>query len=362
LRLVRPLIQSAFFPFRPNAAKAYLQNRYISATEIQLPKHDQVDKSFRTPHALKSQISNLKSPSCSRARDYADGMGHLSYPPNPRSILLVRRQCPFHFIFAFLFNAVYPMFAMGFFDRLFGTGPRDHPTPRPPSPTAQANPSAYPVIDVPGKQAVERWFQLREEGGRVGFHPLIVGDAQDMSRVIGADIEAESPEAVSEILASAAKIEPVKFFEHRQGGGSSETPELGEWPDTLLPEQPITAVTDILSGAFKPKVFIAKIPTLKSYEVPAYLHWGGWNECPMPEEHVTILRHWNELYGAEIISLSGDVLECAVNRPPTDKETAFRLAHEQYLYCADIVDQGVGSLYALAAQLINSRTWSFWWD
>jgi hypothetical protein len=120
--------------------------------------------------------------------------------------------------------------------------------------------------------------------------------------------------------------------------------------------------SEILSGQIKPRVFIAKISTTKGYEVPAYVSWGGWNECPMPEEHVAVLRHWNEIYGAEIISLTGDVLECTVSRPPTDKEAAFRLAHEQFLYCADIVHQGVGTLFALAAQLMNSRNWYFWWD
>jgi hypothetical protein len=38
------------------------------------------------------------------------------------------------------------------------------------------------------------------------------------------------------------------------------------------------------------------------------------------------------------------------------------LAWEQYWYCLDIVDQGVGSVSALAATLLNSTYWYFWWD
>ncbi|WP_414650247.1 DUF4253 domain-containing protein, partial [Duganella sp.] len=34
----------------------------------------------------------------------------------------------------------------------------------------------------------------------------------------------------------------------------------------------------------------------------------------------------------------------------------------QYLYCADIVDQGTESIEALAATLLNARVWYFWWD
>jgi hypothetical protein len=38
------------------------------------------------------------------------------------------------------------------------------------------------------------------------------------------------------------------------------------------------------------------------------------------------------------------------------------LAKEQYAYCADIVEQGVGTIEALAATLLNGHIWFFWWD
>jgi hypothetical protein len=38
------------------------------------------------------------------------------------------------------------------------------------------------------------------------------------------------------------------------------------------------------------------------------------------------------------------------------------VAKEQYIYCADIVDQGVGDISTLAATLIGQNWWSFWWD
>lgn len=33
-----------------------------------------------------------------------------------------------------------------------------------------------------------------------------------------------------------------------------------------------------------------------------------------------------------------------------------------YALCADIVDQGTESIEALAAQLLVSNSWFFWWD
>ncbi len=64
----------------------------------------------------------------------------------------------------------------------------------------------------------------------------------------------------------------------------------------------------------------------------------------------------------EIAGVSGDVIECIVENPPTDRESATALAWEQYWYCGDIVDQGCGKILNLAATLLNSRNWYFWWD
>ncbi|MBQ8825199.1 MAG: DUF4253 domain-containing protein, partial [Ruminococcus sp.] len=60
--------------------------------------------------------------------------------------------------------------------------------------------------------------------------------------------------------------------------------------------------------------------------------------------------------------ISRDVLEISVPEPITDAEEAFKLAKEQYAFCNDIVDQGVGSLEELAVTLMNSTVWYFWWD
>jgi hypothetical protein len=74
------------------------------------------------------------------------------------------------------------------------------------------------------------------------------------------------------------------------------------------------------------------------------------------------MRHWHQQYGAEVVGITHDVVEMYVPRPPTKREAAHALAREQYGYCADIVDQGVGSVGALAAGLLYAPSWYFWWD
>ena len=38
------------------------------------------------------------------------------------------------------------------------------------------------------------------------------------------------------------------------------------------------------------------------------------------------------------------------------------LAWEQFLFCEDIVSQGVETISNLGATLLNSPYWFFWWD
>jgi hypothetical protein len=99
-----------------------------------------------------------------------------------------------------------------------------------------------------------------------------------------------------------------------------------------------------------------------SYEIPAYLGFGGWNDCPGPAVQVAMLREWRKEYGAVAVCVTGDVLECVVPRSPQTEEAAMKLAAEQWIFCEDIVGQGTQSVRALAMEIWKSPTWFFWWD
>ena len=65
---------------------------------------------------------------------------------------------------------------------------------------------------------------------------------------------------------------------------------------------------------------------------------------------------------AEIVSVTQDVIEASVARPPETREHSLRLARQQFSYCTDIVTQGTETIANLAAGLINADAWFFWWD
>jgi hypothetical protein len=107
---------------------------------------------------------------------------------------------------------------------------------------------------------------------------------------------------------------------------------------------------------------VGLIPTVIGWQVPAFVRFGGWNACPLPEQHVAMLRYWRQRYGAEIVGIGADVLEVAVSRPPADRTAATRLAREQFVYCPNVVRHAAGSLESRAATLLGATAWSFWWE
>lgn len=141
-----------------------------------------------------------------------------------------------------------------------------------------------------------------------------------------------------------------------------EEPALGEWPAAPEPSAGLSVVTNFRTGAPLAKVYIGIAPTDDWTTIPAYLRWGGWNECPAPEFHVAALRTWRDRYGAELVGVSADTINLRVTGGPKTREAALALARDQYVYCADIIDQGYGTYSALAANLMADDWWYFWWD
>ena len=219
----------------------------------------------------------------------------------------------------------------------------------------------YETVLVAGKDAVAECMKLREEG-RGRFTPVIMGAPERLTILAeGIELSTTTPE---DTLKASQDIDAAAFIHERASQDEEyfSGVEIGEWVDNTSPANSLTGHTDILAGKPLDRVLICKVPTPNSWEVPAYLHYGGWNECPAAEEHVAMLKHWNEKYGAEIITMLGDVLEFTVSRPPSTKDEAMVLAKEQFVYCPDIVYQGVENLSNLAATMKDGGTWYFWWD
>ena len=135
-----------------------------------------------------------------------------------------------------------------------------------------------------------------------------------------------------------------------------------QWTGETLGNISFALATDVLTGEPVKDLVGVEIHADESWHIPAIFKYGGWNECPEPEAHCAIWKYWQEKYGAKIVGVSYDVIEAYVENPPQTQDDAMQLAMEQYLYCADIVDQGVETVDNLAAMLFKQKIWYFWWD
>jgi hypothetical protein len=226
-----------------------------------------------------------------------------------------------------------------------------------------------PVYSLPvmGDKAVSYWRSLRQLVDSTGLWPVISRSRESLgysTNDIEALIEELQSGAASRIIMAASFIDPVAWLKQRWSAlvDDDEEEDPASFREAIQGTRPgegtpITAFS-IPSSAV---VELNLIPTTVPWRVPAYFRYGGGGGLE-PAEHVAILRRWNALYGAEIVGINGDTIEMQVSRPPRDREVALDLAWEQFCYCWDIVIQGVRTVENLAATLLNSPVWYFWWD
>jgi hypothetical protein len=222
------------------------------------------------------------------------------------------------------------------------------------------------VVQVPGDEAAEAWRLLRDEAPNSGLWPVLTGSPEDTSLLADTVrfnckdgfnfkrvLERASEVDVDRELSKVADAYGVRA-QHLRGSGP-----LPEYP---YPKDQFLVPLDVLTQEPLPEVGIALLPIEESWQAPAILPWGNYNDNPRPEVHVAILRDWSRRYDAVLASMTGEVLEMSVGRPPASEEEALDLAREQFMYSPDIVQQGVGDVETLAAAVKNAHAWYFWWD
>lgn len=116
-------------------------------------------------------------------------------------------------------------------------------------------------------------------------------------------------------------------------------------------------------GMLDADTLLLEIPVQNPWEIIGYLPMGGWNECPAPEEMISICKYWYEKYKAIPAVFTHDVMEFYAPSGLNGVDS-IEAAKEHYAFCVDRVDQGTRTckLSELAAGLEGSDVWYFWWD
>ncbi|WP_327414115.1 DUF4253 domain-containing protein [Streptomyces sp. NBC_01233] len=206
-----------------------------------------------------------------------------------------------------------------------------------------------------GRRGLERWWEDRE------FRPDRMSDPDDLHvepvlrefwrRVVPDPEEGEEGE---EIIAPFARDWPGLAQSWPAGG-----------PDAADPEVAACELADELIGSGSlPSPRLALVPAARGADVPAALGWGG------PTNHEndtalisTVLRSWEERFGARLVALGFDELHVSVAAPPRTVAQALPVAAEHFAFAPDNIWQGCGTIRAYADEAVTgSDHWGFWWD
>ncbi len=224
----------------------------------------------------------------------------------------------------------------------------------------------FELLTVPGKEALSTLDRLHSE--RQGA-PVILGNDESLVRIsdglvtpLFPGMPNNSKEAILKRAQALVHPRDLELEMDKAWKGRRPSPPIGEWPAQGDKVEPLGMFVDAKTGAMAERIHLSRIPTTDWTEIPAYLKFGGWNACPAPEYHVAAFRSWRDRYGAELVTLAGDILEMRVARRPQSREEALALAREMYVYNNDLIDQAYRSLAPLAAALMASDYWAFWWD
>ena len=215
------------------------------------------------------------------------------------------------------------------------------------------------VLTVEQGTAPAVWQRLRDAHAETGLWPFLV------------DADEDKP-----------YHQPV-VWDHIEDGQDDEEPRSAETLFSIVPEldeddeEDVEYLANLMSGeadlsgppapgklSESQTTNIGLVRTAAGgWDIPRLLQWdGAANHGITGAEHSNVLKYWHERYGAELAVATFDVLELLVANPPTERAEIEAVTLAQYHYCVDVVDQGVGTLAALAQKQVHTHHWYFWWD
>ncbi|MCX4525963.1 MULTISPECIES: DUF4253 domain-containing protein [unclassified Streptomyces] len=147
------------------------------------------------------------------------------------------------------------------------------------------------------------------------------------------------------------------------GLAEHRTPQGG--PDEDDPEAVALALADeLIRDGVLPGPRLALIPAGRGADVPTAMGWRGPTNYESDMALIsTVLRSWEDRFGARVLALGFDELHLSVAAPPLTTAAALPVAAEHFAFCPDNVWQGSGSVGAYTDEAVTgSASWGFWWD
>ncbi|WP_246260550.1 DUF4253 domain-containing protein [Streptomyces typhae] len=210
--------------------------------------------------------------------------------------------------------------------------PNDHPQP----------------LDLAKAEAVDLERELEQ-----GWHAY---RERQLERLAAPPTPLQLPPEVAEFI-EPFEDDPGAPFDRWPGLAPASAPASGD-PD----EAARSALTHLAAG--NPNLLsgchLALVTAARSADIPAGIGWAA--DAPLPLL-CSLLRSWEDRFGARVIAVIGATVHVSVASPPRTHEHALHVTLEHVLTTADNVIKDPPTPYPdYAASLIDSNLWSFWWD
>ena len=139
---------------------------------------------------------------------------------------------------------------------------------------------------------MDAYRQARVRGEKEGFLPMLVA-ADELLLECFEDADQVRAELLSAPLESGEEFLQKWLKEMKE---ELEEDEPDYWEELTGEVSGGEGIDSFLSlrdfnGKKTVPVVLAEIPVKNPWEVFAYLPFGGWNECPAPEEHMAVAKY-----------------------------------------------------------------------
>lgn len=217
-------------------------------------------------------------------------------------------------------------------------------------------------IDERAADIKQLWLDAYEEGKLKGFFPVLIDtdtcfyDSLDATACYD---DEKFNEWKAEML-SRNYDDGQAFLRERFNTIKEDYQEDNDdWSEEVVGTEDAVNPIDDFDFADGSNIYLVEVPVKESWQVFAYIPFGGWNECPDADEQMAVAKYWYEKYGAVAAHFSNDMIQYYLPKPVTDDTMS--VAEEHMGYCEDTVLQG-DNLTTLAATIKESTVWTFWWD
>lgn len=98
-------------------------------------------------------------------------------------------------------------------------------------------------------------------------------------------------------------------------------------------------------------------------DVLPLIGWTGntnWGTGTVPV--ASVLRSWEDRFGARLLRIGFAKISLLATRPPRDLESAQLLAAEHFAFCNECAGLGLRDVLSITRYLMASPVWTFWWD